>query len=193
MATATKTKSFETGASSGKLAMWIFLGSDALTFAALLAAYGALRIGDPNWPLPTEHLNIPLTAFNTFVLICSSVSMVLALHAAKHDNKDDTVKYLLMTIAGGVFFLGVQVYEYYHLIHDGIVLSKDLFSATFYATTCFHGMHVFGGVVYLSCIAWAAAQGRYGSKNYDSVEIVGLYWHFVDLVWILVFTFIYLL
>jgi cytochrome c oxidase subunit 3 len=181
------------GSLKGKLGMWLFLVSDALTFGALLAAYGAMRIGNPDWPVPSHILGIPLTAANTFVLICSSVTMVKALSAVRHGNQKAFQNYLLGTIAGGITFLSVQAYEWTHLIkNEGLALRKDLFSATFFTITGFHGFHVTCGVIYLFVIWMQARKGIYTAENNHRVEIAGLYWHFVDLVWILVFTFVYL-
>ncbi len=182
------------GTVRGKVGMWLFLISDALTFGALLCAYGALRLGSPDWPVPSHVLNVPLTAFNTFVLICSSVSMVQALSAVRHGNIKGLQKWLLLTILGGVLFLSIQAYEYHHLLGiEKLALRNNLFCATFFAVTSFHGAHVLAGVIYLSVILWQASRGIYTAENNTRVEVAGLYWHFVDLVWILVFTFVYLL
>jgi cytochrome c oxidase subunit 3 len=182
------------GTLRGKVGMWMFLVSDAITFGCLLAAYGAMRIGSADWPNPSTILDIPLTAFNTFVLICSSVTMVIAVSAVRHGDQKKLVRSLMGTIAGGVLFLSIQAYEWTHLIlHEGLTLRKDLFSATFFSITGFHGFHVTCGVIYLSVILAQARRGVYSNPNNLRVEIAGLYWHFVDLVWILVFTFVYLL
>jgi len=184
-------------ASDGKIGMWIFLLTDAMSFSGFLLAYAILRAGSANWPINNDHghprLGIPFTAFMTFVLICSSVTMVLALAAAQNKDRKGLLTWLGATILGGAFFLGGQVYEYSHLIHEGLVFNKDHMMSTFFSVTGFHGMHVFTGVTYLTVI-WcqAAFQGKYSNGDYNNVEIVGLFWHFVDLVWILVFTFIYL-
>lgn len=182
----------------GKLGMWIFLAADAMSFGALLAGYGALRAGSPNWPHPSSVLGIQLTAFMTFLLICSSVTMVKALSAIRNGNRAGLIRFLLLTILGGVSFLSLQGYEWTHLIHEGFRLTGNpfgdaLFSTTFFILTGFHGCHVFGGVVYLSCILAQGIRRRYSEHNNNSVEIAALYWHFVDLVWILVFTFVYLI
>jgi len=175
----------------GKLGMWLFLAGDAMSFGGLIAAYAALRFGDPNWPIPSTILGVPFTALMTFLLICSSVTMVKALEAIKHGDHAGLRKFLGLTILGGVCFLGMQAREWSHLIEHVMGLtSKGLFGATFFVLTGFHGCHVFSGVVYLSCIL--ASSGKYTKDNHNPVEIVGLYWHFVDLVWILIFTFIYL-
>lgn len=182
----------------GKLGMWIFLAGDAMTFGALLAGYGALRAGSVDWPVPAEVLGIPLTGFMTFLLICSSVTMVKGLSAIKHGNLNSMRNYLLLTILGGLIFLGLQAYEWTHLIQAGLTLSSNpfgnyLFGTTFFTITGFHGAHVTGGVIYLAVIVFNGIRGKYSAQNYNGVEIAGLYWHFVDLVWILVFTFVYLI
>ena len=231
----------------GKLGMWIFLAADAMSFGGLLAAYGALRYGDPTWPHPAQVLGIQLTALMTFLLICSSVTMVEALAAIREGNHAGLRKFLLLTICGGAIFLGLQAYEWDHLLfHKGQSITKNNFGATFFILTGFHGCHVFGGVCYLSAIlgravrgvsgaiitgltaaigtiaavyltfqtellivgilapvAMAAVvllvanairgEGVYSAHSNNEVEIGALYWHFVDLIWILVFTFVYLI
>lgn len=184
--------------SLGKLGMWIFLAGDAMSFGALLAGYGALRYGSADWPLPSKVLGVGLTAFMTFLLICSSVTMVLALAAIQRGDQRGLRKFLSLTVLGGVMFLGMQAYEWTHLIHDGLTLTGNpfgavLFGTTFFIITGFHGAHVTGGVVYLSCYLIQALRGRLGQGSANAIEIAALYWHFVDLVWILVFTFVYLL
>ena len=184
-------------ASIGKLAMWIFLVTDAMSFSGFLLAYAVLR-STQNWPNPADHLGINLSGFATFILVCSSVSMVLSIDACKHKNRQGMLNWLLATIAGGVIFLGIQVYEYTHLVHQGMTLSSfphgtNLFASTFYIVTGFHGLHVLTGVIYLICEYFMAKRGDYDNGDYNRLEILGLFWHFVDLVWILVFTFIYLL
>ena len=207
----------------GKLGMWIFLAGDAMSFGALLAAYGAYRFGAADWPNPVEALGgVSLSAFMTFLLICSSVSMVKSLEAMQNDDRAMCIKWLAATVLGGVAFLGMQAYEYTHLIHEGMVLSSNpfiidasgtvqaehwhegmelaaghmraasLFSTTFFMITGFHGMHVFSGVVYLSIVLARVMRGDFSADDTRVIEIAGLYWHFVDLVWILVFTFVYL-
>lgn len=177
----------------GKLGMWNFLAADAMTFGALLAGYGALRYGDPTWPKPSDILGIPLTAAMTFLLICSSVTMVEGLAAIRQGNASKFTRFIALTVLGGVLFLSLQAYEWTHLIQHGQSIRRDNFGATFFVLTGFHGMHVFAGVVYLTIILCRGLLGKYGSTNNNEVEIAGLYWHFVDLVWILVFTFVYLL
>jgi cytochrome c oxidase subunit 3 len=182
------------GITNGKFGMWMFLCQDCMGFVGLFAAYAALRALADKWYDPNEVLGIWFTALMTFVLICSSVSMVLALDACQRDDQKGLKKFLGLTILGGLFFLGGQVYEYSHLLSESWRLpSANNFWATFYALTSFHGLHVFAGVIYLTCMWIGAARGKYGPRNSTPIEIVGLYWHFVDLVWILLFTFVYLI
>ena len=180
-------------ATDGKVGMWVFLLTDAMSFSGFLLGYGILRGQSHNWPNPAERLGIPSTAVMTFALICSSVSMVLALDAAKARDKARTVRWLCATIGGGLFFLLGQVREYTNLIHEGHVFSQDQFMSTFYSVTGFHGLHVFSGVTYLTVILIRTLRGHYMKGDYNHIEICGLFWHFVDLVWILVFTFVYLI
>jgi cytochrome c oxidase subunit 3 len=181
----------------GKLGMWLFLAGDAMSFGGLIAAYAALRLGDPSWPIPYHYLGVPLTAVMTFLLVCSSVTMVKALESIKHGNRQRMRLFLALTILGGLTFLSMQAYEWTHLIEHGMTLTGHaatghrLFGTTFFVLTGFHGMHVTAGVIYLTCILASAA--AYTAESHNSVEIVGLYWHFVDLVWILIFTFVYLI
>ena len=186
----------------GKLGMWLFLAGDAMSFGGLIAGYAALRLSvgqcvgsaqPPScWPLPTSILGVPFTAVMTFLLICSSVTMVKGLEAIKRGDRRGLRLFLGLTVLGGACFLGMQAREWTHLITEGLTLSsKGLFGATFFVLTGFHGCHVTGGVIYLSTVV--ANAGSYSSDNYNPVEIAGLYWHFVDLVWILIFTFVYLI
>jgi cytochrome c oxidase subunit 3 len=179
----------------GKLGMWLFLAGDAMSFGALIVGYGLLRYASSTWPVPSVVLGINLTALMTFLLIVSSVTMVLGLAALQDGDKGKFNKFMGLTILGGAIFLGLQAYEWTHLIshtlpHHNLSFSKDLFATTFFVLTGFHGMHVTGGVIYNASVLAAVNRGRYQAKH---VEIAGLYWHFVDLVWILIFTFVYLL
>ncbi|MDP6457179.1 MAG: heme-copper oxidase subunit III [Candidatus Marinimicrobia bacterium] len=180
-------------ATTGKLGMWLFIIIDGLSFAGLLIGGAALRSGGADWPQAGEILNIPLTAFNTFLLICTSFTMVMALNSIQKGDQAGLKKFLTLTMAGGLVFLGIQVWEYVHFITDGFIPSTSIYAAVFYVTTGFHGLHVTSGVIYIACILWAANQGRYSADNWDHVEILGLFWHFVDLIWIFVFTVIYLI
>lgn len=187
-------------ASLGKIGMWIFLVTDCMTFSGLLLAYGILRAGTPHWPAASSWLGIPLTAWNTFVLIVSSVMMVLAFSACQEGNRKRTALFLGLTMLGGLMFLGGQAVEYTDLIRHGFVLYGNKIpgmtpaaQSTFFVVTSFHGCHVFTGVVYLGVMLVNTLRGKYDGGNSNSIEIAGLFWHFVDLIWILVFTFVYLI
>src|SRR5437870_4012485 len=148
----------------GKLGMWVFLAADAMSFGGLLAGYGALRYGDPTWPIPSSVLGIQLTAFMTFLLICSSVTMVEALAGIRHGDRTRLVRFLLLTITGGMMFLGFQAFEWTKLIfNEGQSISRNNFGATFFILTGFHGCHVFGGVTYLSAVLGRAVRGTSGA------------------------------
>jgi len=176
-----------------KFATWLFLASEVMFFAGLIGSYVVLRAGSPEWPAPGHELNIPLTAFNTFILICSSVTMVRALYKAQEGDDAGMKQNLLFTALFGMFFLGVQGYEYFKLYEHGLTPQRDLFGSTFYTLTGFHGAHVTGGVIALWWLVVQAWRGKYSKSNWESIECVGLYWHFVDLVWILLFTIVYLI
>ena len=174
--------------------MWSFLAGDAMTFGAGIAAYGALRIGNPNWPSPADYLGITTTAVMTFILICSSLTMVEALSGIQRGNQAKFRNFMALTVLGGIIFLGMQAFEWHHLIGErGMSIKRDLFDATFFILTGFHGCHVFGGVVYNGVLLIRGMMGKLPQSKAGLVEIAGLYWHFVDLVWILIFTFIYLI
>ncbi len=182
----------------GKLGMWVFLAGDAMSFGTLLAAYGAIRFGSGDWPVPSEALGgTLLSGAMTFLLILSSVSMVKGLAAAQDNDLSGYRKWMALTVVGGALFLGGQYWEYSHFIHTGMLFSSNphgapLFSTTFYCITGFHGLHVTAGVIYLLTLLIKGWNGAFMGENSSIVEIAGLYWHFVDLVWIMVFTFIYL-
>lgn len=188
-------------ATPGKIGMWLLLLSDAFSFFGLLLTYGILRGESDVWrPEHLPKLGINFTAGMTFLLICSSVTMVLAHSACVDGDRGKTVKFLALTICGGLLFLAGQVYEYQHLIGAGMGLTGHLdetrYSATFFFITSFHGLHVFTGVCYLTVMLIRTAKGKFdggGHKAANSIEILALFWHFVDLVWILVFTFLYLI
>ena len=177
-----------------KLGMWIFLLSEVMFFTALIGAYIILRFSKPDaWGAPGEVLNIPVTAVNTFLLICSSVSMVKAYAAVSDGDQSKLRIWLVATVLIGATFVGVQVYEYSQLIHHGFLPSSGLPGSTFYTMTGFHGFHVTMGVICMAFVTWKAFRGKYTATDHRGVEVIGLYWHFVDLVWIILFTIVYLI
>ena len=182
------------GVHTQKLGMWVFLVSEVMFFTALIGSYIILRWGtDASWPEPRTVLAIPVTALNTFILICSSVSMVKAFAAATRDDQAGLTRWLLLTVLGGATFVSIQALEYHHLIEKGFLPSFGLFGAAFYTMTGFHGFHVSCGVISMIWVTIRAFRGKYVGGNYYGVETIGLYWHFVDLVWIILFTIVYLI
>ncbi len=193
----------------GKLMMWIFLISDTFIFSCFLVGYMSVRITttDP-WPYPSEvfaltlfGVNIPLIliAIMTFILITSSGTMALAVRYAHFRDKKKIALFMFVTAAFGASFVGMQAFEWTKLIVEegirpwGNPFGAPQFGSVFFMITGFHGLHVSIGVLYLSIVAWKVLKGDYDRKNnYDIVEITGLYWHFVDLVWVFIFAFFYL-
>jgi heme/copper-type cytochrome/quinol oxidase subunit 3 len=174
-----------------KFITWLFLASEVMFFTGLIVAYLVIRINSDSWPHVPEILNVPLVAANTFILIISSVTMVMAFDDLGLGNP--RYRYFLMaTMLLGAIFVGIQAYEWAELMGHGIFASTNLFGATFYTLTGFHGAHVSGGVLWILGVTIAAFRGAY-KENHIGVEVVGLYWHFVDLVWIILFTIIYLI
>ncbi|MFN2399949.1 MAG: heme-copper oxidase subunit III [Gemmatimonadaceae bacterium] len=182
------------GVYNEKLGMWVFLGSEVMFFTALIGSYIILRVAHPaSWKPPGEVLNIPVTAVNTFLLICSSVTMVKAFAGAQDGNQSALRRWLVATVLIGATFVGVQIFEYNQLIGHGFVPSEGLYGSTFYTMTGFHGFHVTVGVICMIFVTIRAFQGRYTATDHRGVEVIGLYWHFVDLVWIILFTIVYLI
>jgi cytochrome c oxidase subunit III len=190
------------GIYNAKLGIWVFLLSEVMFFTSLIGAYIILRFAHPDqFAAPGVVLNVPLTAINTFILICSSVTMVKAYAAIAQGDQAGLKRWLLATIVLGSTFVGVQAYEYIHLVGDGFVANAadyaaeggPLYGSTFYLMTGFHGLHVSLGVLALAWILLRAMRGEFSSKRLGGVEAVGLYWHFVDLVWIVLFTIVYLI
>lgn len=182
-----------TGISHAKLGTWAFLASEIMLFGGLISAYVILRSGSSHfWVPPRAMMGVPLATLNTFVLITSSVTMVLALAAMQEGNIDRFKRFMMCTIGGGFGFLIIKSYEYNHKWHEGITLSSGLFGSFYYTLTGLHVLHVIGGIVLMFVVLSQGARGMY-AKNHDRVECAGLYWHFVDLVWVILFPILYLL
>lgn len=179
-----------------KVGMWLFLGTDALMFATLLSAYGVNRLYNPAWPdAETAFGGLELVSLMTFILITSSATMAAAVEAAEQRDVGRTRLLLGATIAGGLLFLGAQAFEWSHFIATGARLYSNpwgspLFSASFFVITGFHGFHVAAGVVYLALTLLRTWYGHFADA---AIEAAGLYWHFVDLIWVLIFTLFYLI
>ncbi len=182
-----------TGQNSRKILFWTFLGSECMFFGSLIATYLIYRGKDKVGPMPHEILNIPLTSVSAFVLLMSSLTMVLALAGIQRRNMTQARIWLAATATLGMSFVGFQIYEFSHFYHEGLALTTNLFACTFYVLTGFHGTHVTVGVIWLWTLFVLTFTGRIGPANDLDVEIAGLYWHFVDVVWIAIFTLIYLI
>jgi cytochrome c oxidase subunit III len=181
--------------SSVKLVMWLFIISDAVTFGAFLFAYGYLRNATPNWPTPFKSASIVNALLMTFVLITSSLTMLIASRMAKTGEKSRALRWTVITIGGGLLFALLHLREWIGLIHEGMRLSTNpwgasLFGAAFFTITGLHLTHVVAGIIALTVLAIGYNRGRY---NADHVEVWSLYWHFVDLVWMFVVPLVYLL
>ncbi len=178
----------------GKFAIWVFLGTEIMFFTALIGTYIILRMGASEWPNPAHRLAVMITAGNTFILIVSSATVVAALNAIQRGDRQKFIKWWGLSILFGSFFVAVQMYEYWALLVQHEAYPKnDLFWSTFYVMTGFHGFHVIVGVIWMFCVWIAAMRGKYSAKNNVGIELAGLYWHFVDLVWVLLFTLVYLM
>ena len=176
-----------------KLAMWLFLIADTMTFAACLVAYGFLRIGTPNWPRPFH--SITNVAVMTFILLTSSLTMLFGVQAAKAGDKSGAFRWTMITAVAGILFALLHVREWLALIDEGMTLFKNpwgtgLFGASFFSITGLHLTHVTCGVIALIAVGLRYKGGRYKA---DDLEIMGLYWHFVDLVWMFVVPLVYLM
>jgi len=175
-----------------KLAMWTFLGSEFLLFGALVASY-LLYLDTTAGGPGVEIYDIPFTSISSFVLLMSSLTMVLAHHAHTKGDMRRMRLWLLATVGQGAVFLGGQVFEFNVFFREGLTLGTSPFSSAFYVTTGFHGLHVFVGILLLSSLYVLSLTGKIKPNQHVKTEIIGLYWHFVDIVWVIIFTVVYLI
>ena len=177
-----------------KLAMWAFLGSECMFFGSLIGTYFFYHGKAMAGPLPQDIFSIGITSISTFLLLMSSLTMALAVDNMKQKRPNAARGYLFFTAALGASFVGFQIYEFAEFVHEGLTLSTSLFGSTFFVMTGFHGGHVTVGVIWLTMLAVLIGKGKLNAAKLPvSVEVAGLYWHFVDIVWIVIFTFVYLL
>ena len=181
------------GLDSWKIGFWTFIGSECLFFASLISTYMVYKGKSVAGPYPEEILNIPLTSVSTFVLLMSSLSMVLALDAVRRGSKGRSLLWLGGVILLGSGFLGFQVYEFNHFVHEGLTIQQNVFGSSFFVLTGFHGAHVTVGVIWMATLFLMALRNKLPAGDALKVEIAGLYWHFVDVVWIVIFTLVYLI
>ena len=181
------------GLDNRKMAFWAFIGSECLLFGSLISTYLVYKGKSVVGPYPPEILNIPFTSVSTFDLLMSSLMMVLALAAVQRGDLKWGKIWLFSTALLGLVFLGGQVLEFTEFVHKGLTIGTNLFGCTFFVLTGTHGAHVTVGVLWLLTLWVRALQGKLGRANAMTVEITGLYWHFVDVVWIVIFTVVYLI
>ena len=172
--------------------MWAFLGNECVFFASLISTYIVYKSRNTGTP-GASILEIPLTSISTFALLMSSLAMVLALAAIQRNDKRWMRVWLGCTIALGLVFLGVEAYEFTHFYHEGLAPQTDLFGQSFYTLVGFHGFHMSIGVLWLATLWFASLSDNFDKLRSLSVELAGLYWHFVDVVWVVIFTLVYLM
>jgi cytochrome c oxidase subunit 3/cytochrome o ubiquinol oxidase subunit 3 len=182
-----------TGLSNEKLAVWAFLSSDCLLFGALITTYLIYRGRSVVGPYPQDVFDIKYTSVSSFILLMSSLTMVLALAAWQRGDLRRGRVWLLTTALLGTAFVGGQIYEFTTFIREGLTLKTNLFGSTFFVLTGFHGAHVTLGIIMLMSLVGLSLRGRIGPQHAEVVELIGLYWHFVDVVWIVIFTLVYLI
>jgi heme/copper-type cytochrome/quinol oxidase subunit 3 len=182
-----------TGLSNNKLAMWLFLGSECLLFGGLISTYMLYRGRSQAGPRPETVYDIPFTSVSSFVLLMSSLTMVLAVSSAHRGDERRTRLWLTTTALLGATFVGGQVYEFTAFYREGLGFTTNLFGSSFYTLTGFHGAHVTVGIIMLMSLVVITLKGRISGSRAEVIELVGLYWHFVDIVWIVIFTLVYLI
>ena len=182
-----------TGLSNVKLGMWLFLGSECLLFGGLISTYMLYRGRVSNGPTPEQIYDIPFTSVSSFVLLMSSLTMVLAVSAAHKRDDRGTNLWLTITALLGDTFVGGQVYEFTAFYNEGLGFTTSLFGSSFYSLTGFHGVHVTVGIIMLLALVAINKRSRVPGSKSETVEMIGLYWHFVDIVWIIIFTLVYLI
>ena len=181
-----------TGVPNGKLGMWVFLASEVMFFTGLIGAYIVLRMSNPAWPGSAGHLNVWIGACNTLILICSSTTIVLALAASQRGETPALRRWLLATIALGSLFLVIKGYEYSAKFSHDIFPSTNVFWSCYFALTGFHALHVLGGILFnLVVLSYTRSHDLWAQRSHR-LELAGLYWHFVDIVWIFLFPMLYL-
>jgi heme/copper-type cytochrome/quinol oxidase subunit 3 len=186
-----------TGISNEKLAMWVFLGSDCLLFGALISTYLLVRHNSITGPVelrdPANVFDIPFTSVSSFVLLMSSLTMALAVAAIHRGEVRRCRIWLVTTSLLGATFIAGQVYEFTTFVREGLGYTTNIFGSAFYTLTGFHGVHVSLGIAFLMSLVLLSLRGKLDADRAEVVEIFGLYWHFVDIVWIVIFTVVYLI
>jgi heme/copper-type cytochrome/quinol oxidase subunit 3 len=182
-----------TGLSNAKLGMWAFLASECLLFGALISTFLLYRGRDVQGLKPQDVYDIPFTSVSSFVLLMSSLTMVLALAAIQRGDHSKLRVWLMATALLGMTFISGQVYEFTLFVKEGLSIKTNVIASSFFTLTGFHGVHVTGGILMLLSLFGMSLDGRLPTEKSEAVELVGLYWHFVDIVWIVIFTIVYLI
>ena len=193
MADTTHAHHTSTGQSNVKLGMWMFLGSECLLFGGLISTYLLYRGRVSEGPTPSQIFDIPFTSVSSFVLLMSSLTMVLAVSAAAKKDDRGTNLWLVVTAMLGATFVGGQVYEFTAFYNEGLGFTTSLFGSSFYTLTGFHGVHVTVGIIMLLALVAINKRSKVRGSKAETVEMLGLYWHFVDIIWIIIFTLVYLI
>ena len=180
------------GIDNRKLGMWLLIASECLLFGTLIITYMIYRNQSVAGPDPVDMFNIGVTTASTFVLLMSSLSIVLALYAIEQGNHRLFRRWILATATGGLIFLGFQAYEFTEFVHNGLSLSTNVFGSSFFMLTGTHGTHVAVGVIWLLALYFSSLRGRLVEDGPLKVDTMALYWHFVDVIWIVIFTVVYL-
>jgi cytochrome c oxidase subunit 3/cytochrome o ubiquinol oxidase subunit 3 len=182
-----------TGTTNPKLAMWVFLASECLLFGAFIATFLLYRGKSVKGPTPKDVLNIPFTSVTSFILLMSSLTMVLALAAIQRGDHRRFRVWIMATALFGLTFISGQIYEFTEFYRKGLALKTNVFGSSFFVLTGIHGLHVTVGIIWLLSLWGLSLQGKLHVQNSEAVELAGLYWHFVDVVWIVIFTVVYLI
>lgn len=182
-----------TGLSNWKVGFWTFIGSECLFFATLISTYMVYKGKAIDGPHPQDLFNIMLTTVSTTILLFSSLAMVLALSAVQTGRKKAAITWLATVMLMGLAFIGIEAWEYLHFIDKGLTLTSSTFGSSYYVLTGTHKVHVAVGVIWMGILAYQIARNRIPPEKAMQVEIAGLYWHFVDVIWIVIFTLVYLL
>lgn len=181
-----------TGISNEKLGMWVFLGSECLLFGGLISTYLLLHNRSVEGPTPQDVFDIPFTSVSSFILLFSSLTMVLAVSALTRGDHRRNRLWLTTTAVLGALFIAGQIYEFTAFVREGLGFTTNIFGSAFFTLTGFHGVHVTVGILMLLSLVGLSLRGKLGPERAETVEIIGLYWHFVDIIWIIIFTVVYL-
>jgi cytochrome c oxidase subunit III len=193
MSESTFTENYNMENDHRKLALWIFLSSEVIFFAAIITTFVVYRDRSTSGPGPHDVLTLLVPTIMTLVLLTSSITMVMALQSVKEGNRMRAKQLLLATAFFGLVFLGLKATEYYHLFSDGVTPSTNIFGSVYFTVTGFHALHIVIGIIWILAVTGKLWRGAFSPTNYLPVEMAGLYWHFVDIVWVAIFMVVYLM